>query len=284
MSSSLNHDKFVTPHPFMSRYNYLMTLPLIPFMHEWGELINQLIKREIKARYKQSILGYAWVLLVPLVRLIVLTLVFSVFFRVDTGEIPYAIFLFVGLIPWMFVSNAISASSGSLIANSSLITKIKMPRVIFPLAAVNVKLVDLSLSALVLLAMMLAYQMPVYITILWVPVIFAIQYLLILGISLFMAAANVFYRDIENMLELFLMSWMYLTPVIYPPEFIPEQYRTFFNLNPMTGIINSYRSVILYGLNPPRESFLFALVISVIIFIFSLWFFKGREKYFADVL
>lgn len=268
----------------MSRYNKLMTLPLIPFWHEWGELINQLTKREIKARYKQSILGYAWVLLVPLVRLIVLTLVFSVFFRVDTGETPYAVFLFVGLVPWMFLANAISASSGSLIANASLITKIKMPRIIFPLSAVNVKLVDLVLSALVLLGLMVLYRMPIYITYLWVPVIFLVQYVLVLGISWFMSAANVFYRDIENMLELFLMSWMYLTPVLYPPEFIPEQYRTLFNLNPMTGIINSYRSVLLYGLNPPRESFLFALVISVIIFIFSLWFFKGREKYFADVL
>jgi ABC-type polysaccharide/polyol phosphate export permease len=261
-----------------------MITNLTKFKQDWGELVGQLTKREIKARYKQSILGYAWIILVPLVRLIVMTLVFSVFFKVDTGDIPYAIFLFVGLVPWMFTSNGISAATSSLNANASLITKIKMPRIIFPLSAVMVVLVDLGLSALVLFAMLLIFSMPVYLTWLWVPIIFGVQFILVLGVGLFLAAANIFYRDVQNMLELFLLVWMYLSPIIYPPEFIPEQYRSLFNLNPMMGIVNSYRNTILHGMNPPWESFIYAIVISLLIFVFAFKYFKSKEKFFADVV
>ena len=257
---------------------------VVDFWQNWGELIGQLTLREIKARYKQSILGYAWVILVPLVRLVVMSVVFSFFFRIKTGDIPYPLFLFAALVPWMFTSNAISAAAGSLIANSSLITKIKMPRVIFPLSAILVKMVDLGLSALVLVGLVLFFGSAVKLTWMWVPLIFGVQMMLVLGVSLFLAAANVFYRDVENLLELFLMVWMYLSPVIYPPEMIPEQWRSLFNLNPMMGIVNAYRNTILHGVNPPWNSFGYAVIVSVVIFVLGYRFFKRKEKYFADVI
>lgn len=254
------------------------------FLDQWGELIQQLTLREIKARYKQSILGYAWVLLVPLLRLTVMSVVFSYFFRVNTGDIPYPLFLFAALVPWTFMSSSISVATGSLMANASLITKIRMPRIIFPLSSVLVKLVDLGLSALVLVAMIFMFGQQAYITWLWIPLIFGVQMVLVLGVSFLLSAANVFWRDVENLLEVFLLLWMYLSPVIYPPEFVPEQWRSLMSLNPMFGIINAYRNTILHGVNPPLASFGYAVVVSVIVFMVGFLFFKAREKYFADVI
>jgi lipopolysaccharide transport system permease protein len=254
------------------------------FINQWGELIQQLTGREIKARYKQSILGYAWVILVPLINLSVLTIVFSFFFRVPTGNIPYSLYLFAALVPWTFTSSAIAGATSSLIANSSLITKIKLPREIFPISSILVKMVDLGLSTAVLITLMIYLHAPLYLTILWVPVIFLIQFMMVTGVSYILSAANVFYRDIENILGVILMVWMYLTPIMYPPELIPSKWRQLFSLNPMTGIINAYRNVILYGVHPPWQSFGYAILISVGIFILGYFFFRRTQRYFADVI
>lgn len=257
---------------------------MIAFFRQWGELIQQLTLREIKARYKQSVLGYAWVLLVPLLRLTVMSVVFSYFFRVDTGHVPYPLFLFAALVPWTFLASAVTAATGSLIANASLITKIKMPRIIFPLAAVMVKMVDLGLSALVLMGMIFLLGQQAYFTWLWIPVILGVQLMLVLGMSFLLAAANVFWRDVENLMEVFLMMWMYLSPVIYPPEFVPEGWRALMNLNPMFGIINAYRNTLLFGVNPPWLSFSYAVGVSLFVFVIGYSYFKRKEKYFADVI
>lgn len=254
------------------------------YWSEWGELVQQLTMREIKARYKQSFLGYAWIIFVPILNLTVLTLVFSYFFRVPTGDIPYPLFLFTALVPWTFTANAITGATGSLVGNANLITKIKLPRSIFPLAATLVKLVDLGLSTIVLFVLLFLLGGTIYPTILWVPLIFGVQFTLVLGLSMILSAVNVFYRDVENVLGVFLLVWMYLTPVIYPPEMIPPQLRMIFNLNPMTGIINAYRNTILHGVNPPWESFLYAVVISVLIFVGGAYFFRRTSRYFADVI
>jgi len=247
-------------------------------------LLYELVKREIKAKYKQSILGYAWVILVPLIHLIVMTIVFSLFIRLPTGGVPYPVFLFVGLVPWMFTSNAIASATGSLLANSQLITKIYLPREIFPLSAVLSKMVDLVLSTIVLALIMLYFGVAANFTILYVPIIFIFQFLLTLGISFILSAINVFYRDVENILGVLLMVWMYLTPVFYPPELIPENLTPILNLNPMVGIINSYRNVLLYGVAPPLLSFVYAAIISTVVFYFGFAFFRRRSRYFADTI
>jgi len=195
---------------------------------KYKDLLIELVKREIKARYKQSILGYAWVILVPLVNLAVMTVVFSFFIKVPTGGIPYPIYLFVALVPWMFTSNSISFATKSLLSNQSLITKIKLPRAIFPLASIVSKLVDLMLYSIILAVYMAILGIKIYFTLLWIPVIFAVQLLLIIGASLILSAANVFFRDVENVLDVVLMIWMYLTPIVYPPELVPEHLRFVF--------------------------------------------------------
>lgn len=261
-----------------------MRLPILNLFTTWKDLLRQLTGREIKARYKQSILGYAWVVLVPLIKLIVMSVVFSVFFRIKTDPIPYPLFLFAALVPWTFTASGISVATGSLVANGSLITKIKLPREIFPTAAVLVKGVDFLLSMAVMGLLMIYYQFPLHITIIALPLIMMIQFILVMGVSLFLSAINVYYRDIENLLEVIMMVWMYLTPVVYPPEYIPAQYQQLFNLNPMMGIVNAYRNVILWGVWPPLESFAYAVVISLILFFGGFTYFKHKSKYFADVL
>ena len=205
-----------------------MQLPVINLFTTWRDLLNQLVAREIKARYKQSILGYAWVILVPLVRLVVMSVVFSVFFRIQTEPIPYPLFLFTALVPWTFTASGVSAAAGSLVANTSLITKIKLPVEIFPVSAILVKGVDFVLSLLVLAIIMVFLQAPRHWTVVLMPLIFIVQLLLVMGVSFFLSALNVFYRDVENLMEVILMVWMYLTPVFYPPEFIPAEFAAVF--------------------------------------------------------
>lgn len=251
---------------------------------KYRELLLELVKREIKAKYKQSVLGYAWVILVPLIHLIVLTVVFSYLVRIPTGGIPYQVFLFVALVPWMFTANAISAATSSPLINSSLITKIYLPREIFPLSAVFAKTVDLVLSVIILLIILAIFKIPLQSTLIFIPLIFVVQTLLILGVSFILSSINVFFRDVENILGIFLMVWMYLTPVIYPPELIPDYLMPFFNLNPMMGIVNAYRNVILHGVPPPATSFSYAVVFSLIVFFLGFIIYRKRSRYFADVI
>lgn len=251
--------------------------------HYWN-LLTEITKREIKARYKQSILGYAWVVLVPLINLLVLTVVFSYFIKVPTGGTPYVIFLFTGLVPWTFTANSIAFATQSVVSNTSLITKIYMPREIFPIATVLAKMVDFLLTCLVLVVFLVIFGVPFRFTMLFLPVIFLFHFLLVLGISFFLSAINVFFRDVENVIGVFLTIWMYVTPVLYPQELIPRAFVPFFNLNPMMPIINAYRNTILYGMMPSWRSFAYAIGFSILIFVLGYKFFKNRSRYFADVI
>lgn len=250
----------------------------------YKDLFIQLTIREIKAKYKQSILGYAWVLLVPLLNLLVLNIVFSYFFRVPTGKIPYVIFLFVALVPWTFLVNSIISATSSIVANYALITKVYFPREIITLSAIAAKLVDLFLVSLILIIFLIGYKIPFHVTLLFIPLIFLVQLSLVLGISLILSSINVFYRDVENMLAVILTAWMYLTPIFYPPELVPENIRYLFGLNPMVGIINAYRNTILHGVPPAWNSFAFSVVISFLLLFIGIIMFRKMSKSFADVV
>lgn len=260
---------------------------MILIMKNWmkyKDLFWQLTYKEIKARYKQSLLGYAWAIIVPLLNLVVLSIIFSYVFKVPTGNIPYPIFLFVALVPWIFFSNSISVATSSISGNGSLITKVKLPRGILPIAAISSKLIDFLLTAFVLIIFLIAYKIQFQIYLLFLPLIFIIQLSLILGVSLILSATNVFFRDIENILGVFLTIWMYLTPIFYSTELIPDNLKTLFYLNPMTGIISSYRNVILYSSPPSTVEITYSALISLFIFILGYKYFQNRSKYFADVI
>ena len=248
----------------------------------YRELLWNLANREITQRYKQSILGYAWVILNPLFQLIVMSFVFSTIMRVPSLGVPFIIFLSVALLPWNLFSTSLISSSTVLVQNSNLITKIYFPREILVYATIIAKIVDFLYSCIVLVFFLIIFQIPIHLSILWVPVIFSIQLILMTGLSLLVSAFNLFYRDIQYLLNLILLVWMYLTPVMYPVEIIPEQYRFVFSLNPMSVIINAYREVIIGQGNPNLNSLSIAFLVSSIIFGIGFYVFKKLEGKFAD--
>ena len=251
-------------------------------MWNYRELLWNLAHREINQRYKQSILGYAWVILVPLVQLVVLNFLFSIVLRIPSQGVPFIIFLAVALLPWNLFANSLSSSVNSLVSNSSLITKIYFPREILVYSTILAKTVDFLFSCIVLVIFFLVYKTILPPTLLWVPLIFVIQIIFTAGLSLILAALNLFYRDIQYLLNLVVMLWMYLTPVMYPVEIVPEKYRFIFSLNPMSFIIFAYRQTILGGGQPNYSSLAIAFVMSIAVFAVGFYLFKKMEGEFAD--
>jgi lipopolysaccharide transport system permease protein len=257
----------------------------IKAIYKWRELLWQMVGREVKARYKQSILGYFWVILNPLSQMLVMSFAFSIILRIPTnaaGNIPYSIFLFVALLPWNLFTSSLSSAASSLVGSGPLITKIYFPRTILVISTIIAKIIDFLFALSILVIYMIAYHMPITLNILWVIPIFFIQQIFTLGLSLFFAAANLLYRDIQYLLNMILLLWMYLTPVIYPADMVPKKFQIIFQLNPMSVIINAYRQVILGGGEPKYTSIGIALIVSLITLFIGFKYFKSREKIFAD--
>ncbi len=248
----------------------------------YRELLINLANREISQRYKQSILGYFWVILNPLFQLLVLTFVFSTIFRVSSFNVPYIIFLMVGLLPWNFFAQSLSSSVNALVSNSSLITKIYFPREILVLSTIIAKIVDFFYSCLVLIVFFFFYKIQVGLSIFWIIPIFIIQLIFTFALGLLVSTFNLFYRDIQYLLNLIISLWFYLTPIIYPVEQFPEKYRFIFMVNPMSVIINAYRQVVLGKGMPNLQSLGIASLLSIILFIICFLIFKKSEGKFAD--
>lgn len=248
----------------------------------YRELLWNLAHREITQRYKQSVLGYAWVILNPLFQLITMNFVFSVILHVNSLGVPFIIFLSVALLPWNLFTQSLATSTGALVGNSNLITKIYFPREILVYATIMAKMVDFFYSCLVLVFFFIIFRTGISLYILWVPAILAIQLIFTMGLSLIFASLNLFYRDIQYLLNLILTIWMYLTPIMYPVEMLPAKYRFVFALNPMAVIINAYRQVMLTNAGPNLNSLGLAFLMSVGVFIIGFLFFKKTEGEFAD--
>jgi lipopolysaccharide transport system permease protein len=240
--------------------------------------------RSIKVRYKQSLLGGLWAILQPLALMVVFTVIFTLFVRIPTDGTPYPIFSYTALLPWTFSAGAIGIGVTSLVNNMNLVTKIYCPREIFPIAAVAASLLDLGVAAVVFAGMMIAYGIPLKLTAIVLPVLLLIQVLLTLGIVLFTAALDVFYRDIQFVVPLGIQLWMYATPIIYPLSVVPERFRPLYLLNPMAVLIESYRAVMLHGTWPDWPYLLVALATASVVFLIGYVFFKRVEWQFADLI
>lgn len=255
---------------------------LLPFT-SYKFLLYQLALREIKARYKQSFVGYAWVIFNPLAQLMVYSFVFSIVFRFPTNNIPYIVFLYAGLLPWTLFQSSLASATQSLVDNSSLLKKVAFPREVIPYATMFAKNVDFLFSSLLFISMMLFFRLPFTWGILVFPLLFLFQILLATGVGLLLAAMNLFYRDIQYLTNLLLMLWMYLTPVVYPLSLVPAKYAWLYKLNPMVGIMEGYRSAI-FGYPFEWSIILWAAAVSLSVFLFGFWVFKSSEKSFADVV
>jgi lipopolysaccharide transport system permease protein len=242
------------------------------------------VMRDIKVRYKQSLMGTAWAILQPLSATLIFAVIFSHFVRVDTDGIPYPIFYYSALLPWTFFTSSITFGVGSLVSNMSLVTKIYFPREILPLSAVLASMVDFFVASLIFVGMMILYQVPLSVSLLCIPLLFFIQVTLTVGVVLLASAVNVFYRDMRFVVPLGLQLWMYLTPIIYPLKMVPERFRTVYMLNPMAGVIDSYRRVILQGKWPEMTYLLLAAAVSVMLLLGAYRYFKRAEAVFADII
>ncbi len=254
-------------------------------IYRFREVLWQMVKREIKARYKQSILGYFWVILNPLAQMLVMSFAFSLILRIPTNassHIPYSVFLYVALLPWNLFANSVSSACNSLVSSSTLITKVYFPRSILVISSIFAKIIDFLFALTILIGYMAWYRIPINANIFWVIPIFIIQQIFTIGLSLFFSAANLLYRDVQYLLGLVLVLWMYLTPVIYPADLVPTRFRLIFQLNPLSVIINAYRQTILGGGQPNHLSLLIATVVSLITLQLGILYFKSREKIFAD--
>lgn len=240
--------------------------------------------REIKVRYKQSVVGAGWAILQPLVLMLMFTLVFSVFVRVPSDGIPYPIFSYTAVLPWTFFATGISFAVPSLVNNMNLVTKIYFPREVLPLGSVIAAFVDFLVASVVFGGLLLFYRVPVHASLAWVPLIVATQVVLTLGIVFFAATLNVWFRDIRFVVPLALQLWMYASPVIYPVSLVPERWRPLYLLNPMASLIDSYRRTILLGQPPDYPFFLWAVGLSSALCVVGYAYFKRSEPRFADVI
>lgn len=255
---------------------------MIIFKH-W-QLIKHLTLREIKARYKQSFLGIFWVILNPFFQMLILSFVFSNIMKFPNIAVPYPVFLYAGLLPWIFLVNSLTSSMSVLIENASLIKKIYFPREILVISTIFAKTFDFFLSTAVFLILMFWFGIPLTFFSPFFFLIFAIQFLFVLGLGLFLSVMNLLYRDVQYLINLVITVWFYLTPVIYSVEFFPEKYRWIFKLNPMSIYINAYRQVLFGNDWPNLISLGLGILFSLGFFYLSFKFFKKVEGIFADVV
>jgi lipopolysaccharide transport system permease protein len=251
---------------------------------DYRELLYFLTKRDIKVRYKQTILGGLWAVIQPAFTMIVFTLFFGRLAKVPSDGLPYPIFVYAGLLPWTYFANAVSNSGNSLVGSANLITKVYFPRLMVPASAALAGLLDFFIALFVLGALMIYYQFLPGVGILLFPFLVALTFLCAVGVGLWLSALNVQYRDIRYAIPFLIQIWMFLSPVIYPVSLIKDKYQWLLALNPMGGVIHAYRASLL-GHQPIDWPLLgLSALIIVALFLGGLYYFRRMEKVFADVV
>ena len=251
---------------------------------QYRELLYLLVWRDLKVRYKQSVLGIAWVVIQPLAAMLIFTIIFNRLLGVASESgVPYPIFVYSGLLPWMYFAGALSRCSTSVVNNANLVSKIYFPRMVIPIAAVLSGLVDLGVALLILVAMMIFYGMAPGLAILTLPFVLLLAALTALGVGLWLSALNVQYRDVQYIVPFVVQIWMYLTPVIYPISNIPSSWRWLYNLNPMVGVVGSFRGALLGDVQSGIIAAT-AIVIVALVVLPGAFYFRRMEDTFADVI
>ena len=225
---------------------------LVRETYRYRELIWALAMKELKIRYKRSVLGFLWALLNPMLLMLVLSVVFSTIMKINI--LHYPIFLLSVLLPWTFFSQSLSYAVESIVGNADLIKKVRVAKLVFPVAAVISNMINLLLSMIPLALIVIAMRHPFHITWLYLPVPLLALTIFTLGATFFFAAANVYYRDVSHILQILLQAWFYVTPIIFSIDFFPEKYRWIFKLNPIQFVLNGFRLSVYYGLLPSPQS------------------------------
>lgn len=253
-------------------------------LKEYRELLFFLALRELKIRYKQTIMGTSWALLQPFFTMIVFTLIFGGLAKMPSEGIPYPIFSYSGLLIWTYFSNALSQSSNSLVSNANLLSKVYMPRIFIPTAPCLAGIVDYGVAVSILALMMVYYKFVPGIALLLLPFIVLMTFLLASGIGYWLSSICVKYRDVTFVLPFFIQLLMFLSPVIYPANIVGENLRWVLYLNPLTGIINAHRACILGYTSVDFVGLAISAILTIIIFVSGILYLKHTEKYFADLV
>lgn len=252
---------------------------------KYRELVYFLTWRDLKVRYKQSVLGILWAILQPLLNMVVFTVIFGNLAKLPSEGLPYPIFSYTATVPWAFFAAALSTTARSMLTSGNMISKIYFPRMIVPFASVLANLVDFAIAFVILIGMMFFYNIIPSINMLFLPLFLILAIIIAMGVGLWLSALVVMYRDFGYILGFIPTFWMYLSPVVYPSSMIPEKWRLLYSLNPMTGVIEGFRWALLgtpVGVTPLM--FVASATISVLIFVTGMFYFRRMERVFTDML
>lgn len=254
-----------------------------PALWSYRELLYFLVWRDVKVRYKQTVLGALWAILQPLVNMLIFTYFFGRLARIPTDDVPYPIFFYTGLLIWMFFSNSVMSGANSVLGNTNLITKVYFPRLIIPAATVGAGLLDFAIASALLVPLLIYYQFPVTVDYLMLAPLMLLTTLFTLGVTILLSALSVRFRDVRYIMPFMIQAWMFLSPIIYPSSLVPQEWRWLLILNPMSGIIEGFRAA-LFGKEWHWLALGYSAVISVVTFTFAAYIFRRMERHFAEII
>jgi len=251
---------------------------------QYRELLYFLTWRDIKVRYKQTVLGAAWAIIQPFFTMVVFSLFFGRLAGVPSDEIPYPIFSYAALVPWTFFANGLSQASTSLVASSNLIQRVYFPRLVIPISAVLSGGVDFILAFVVLLGMMLFYGTLPTAAVVWLPLLLLLALTTALGVGLWLTALNVQFRDVRYVVPFMIQAWMFATPIAYPSSLLEEPWRTLYGINPMAGVVEGFRWALLGAETAPGPTIFVSALVAAGLLVSGLFYFRRMERTFADVV
>ena len=258
--------------------------PKLRELWEFRELLYFFAWRDIKVRYKQTVMGVLWAIIQPFLTMVIFSLFFGQFAKVPSDGLPYPIFSYTALVPWTFFANALAQASNSLVANANMIKKIYFPRLALPIATVLAGVIDFALSFVVLLGIMFYYGLTPTINILWLPLFLLLALVTSLGVSLWLSALNVQFRDVRYTIPFLTQVWLFMTPIAYPSSSIPESWRIVYGLNPMVGVVDGFRWALLGTDTLSGNVIIASALVALTLFISGAFYFRRMEQSFADVL
>ncbi|MFC1922882.1 ABC transporter permease [Chloroflexota bacterium] len=261
-------------------------------MWRYRELLYFFVWRDIKIRYKQTILGASWAIIQPLFTMVIFSLFFGKLAQVPSDGIPYPLFSYTALVPWTFFANGVTLASNSLVNNADMIRKIYFPRMSLPIATVLAGLVDFTLAFIVLIGMIIGfsivpaanYNAQISLKVLWLPLFLLLAFVTTLGVSFWFSAMNVQFRDVRFVVPFFVQAWLFLTPIAYPSSLLSEPWRTLYGINPMAGVVEGFRWALLGTDTAPGSMMIFSVLAAILILIGGVYYFRRMETKMADVL
>jgi lipopolysaccharide transport system permease protein len=251
---------------------------------EYRELLYFLTWRDVKVRYKQTVLGAAWAIIQPFFTMVVFSLFFGKLAKIPSDNIPYPIFSYAALVPWSFFANGLSNASSSLVGSANLIKKVYFPRLVVPISSVISGAVDFVLAFIVLLGMMLYYDITPTRNVVWLPLLFVLAFVTALGVGLWLTAMNVQFRDVRYAVPFLINAWMFATPIAYPSSLLGEPWRTLYGLNPMAGVVEGFRWALLGTETAPGPILFVSTIAAMALLVGGAFYFRKMEETFADVV